>query len=215
VTAGETHRPERTLPRALLGTIASIAALYFLVQLAFVALFPSGLESGADTPLLALGERLIGPAGAILIGLTAVFSLAGNLHSNMAATPRVTYAMSERGELPGWFAVVHRGFATPVVSILFFAAFVAALAISGSFIWLAVVSTLARMIIYAVTILALPRAPGRTERLTVSRWAVAAVGVLVCAAVAAQADRTAWMTLGALSAAGLLLFLMTPRRSAG
>ena len=37
----------------------------------------------------------------------------------------------------------------------------AALAISGSFVWLAVVSTLARMIVYAVTIAALPRAPGR------------------------------------------------------
>jgi amino acid transporter len=133
----------------------------------------------------------------------------------MAATPRVTFAMSERGELPAWFAAVHRGFATPVVSILFFAALVAALAISGSFVWLAVVSTLARMIIYAVTILALPRAPGRPARLTASHWAMAAVGVLICAAVAAQADGAAWLTLGALSAAGLLLFLLTPRRSAG
>jgi len=38
--------------------------------------------------------------------------------------------------------------------------------------------------------------------------------VLVCAIVAAQADGTAWLTLGALSAAGLLLYLVTPRRSA-
>jgi basic amino acid/polyamine antiporter, APA family len=214
VTAGETKRPERTLPRALLGTIASIAALYFLVQLAFVALFPSGLESGAETPLLALGERLVGPAGAILIGLTAICSLAGNLHSNMAATPRVTFAMSERGELPALFAAVHRGFATPFVSILFFAALVAALAVSGSFVWLAVVSTLARMIVYVVTILALPRAPGRPVRVSPSHWAGAAIGVLICAAVAAQADRAAWLTLAALSAAGLLLYLLKPRRSA-
>jgi amino acid transporter len=162
-----------------------------------------------------LGERLIGPVGAILIGLTAIFSIAGNLHSNMAATPRVTFAMSERGELPAWFAAVHHGFATPVASILFFAAFVAALAISGSFVWLAVVSTLARMIIYAVTILALPRAPKRPARLPASYWAAASVGVLICAAVAAQADRTVWLTLAALSAAGLLLYLLTPRRSAG
>ena len=84
----------------------------------------------------------------------------------MAATPRVTYAMAERGELPAWLGKVHRAFATPVSSILFFAALVAALAVSGSFVWLAVISTLARMIVYAATIIALPRAPNRPARIS-------------------------------------------------
>ena len=214
VTAGETRDPHRTLPRALIGTIATIALLYFVVQLAFVAFFPNELEEGVETPLLALGERLIGPAGALVLGLAAVFSLAGNLHSNMAATPRVTYAMAERGELPAWLAKVHRTFDTPASSILFFAAFVAALAVSGSFVWLAVISTLARMIVYSATIIALPRAPNRPARIGASHWALAAIGVLVCAIVAAQADGTAWLTLGGLSVAGLLLYLLTLRRSA-
>ena len=161
VTAGETKDPNRTLPRALLGTIGTVALLYFFVQLAFVAVFPTGIEKEANAPLLALGEWLLGPMGALLIGVTAIFSTAGNLHSNMAATPRVTFAMAERGELPAWLARVHQRFDTPIASILFFAAFVAALAISGSFVWLAVISTLARMIVYSVTILALPRAPQR------------------------------------------------------
>lgn len=214
VTAGETRDPGRTLPRALIGTIGTVALLYFVVQLAFVALFPNGLESGAEAPLLALGDRLIGPVGALILGLAAIFSLAGNLHSNMAATPRVTYAMAERGELPGWLASVHREFETPAASILFFAAIVAALAISGSFVWLAVISTLARMIVYAVTILALPRAPERPERIAASHWGLAAIGLLICALVAAQADAIAWLTLGGLSAAGLFLYLLTQRRSA-
>jgi basic amino acid/polyamine antiporter, APA family len=214
VTAGETREPQRTLPRALFGTIGSVALLYFIVQLAFVAFFPNGLEEGVETPLLALGERLIGPAGALILGLAAVFSLAGNLHSNMAATPRVTYAMAERGELPAWLAKVNRDFATPASSILFFAAIVAALAVSGSFVWLAVISTLARMIVYAATIVALPRAPNRPARIGASYWTIAAIGLLVCAIVAAQADGTAWLTLGALSAAGLLLYVLTPRRLA-
>ena len=87
----------------------------------------------------------------------------------MAATPRVTFAMAERGELPAWLAKVHRAFATPASSILFFAALVAALAVSGSFVWLAVISTLARMIVYAVTIIALPRAPKRPARIDAHR----------------------------------------------
>jgi len=214
VTAGETKDPNRTLPRALLGTIGTVALLYFFVQLAFVAVFPGGLESGADAPLLALGEWLIGPVGALIIGVTAIFSTAGNLHSNMAATPRVTFAMAERGELPAWLAKINRRFDTPAASIIFFAALIAALAISGSFIWLAVISTLARMIVYSVTILALPRAPDRSARITPSHWTLAGVGVLICVLVAAQADRTAWLTLAALSGVGLLLYLLTPKRSA-
>jgi len=184
------------------------------VQMAFVAFFPNGLEDGAETPLLALGERLIGPAGALILGLAAVFSLAGNLHSNMAATPRVTYAMAERGELPAWLGKVHRAFATPFSSILFFAALVTALAVSGSFVWLAVISTLARMIVYAATIIALPRAPNRPARISASHQALAGVALLVCAIVAAQGEIAAWLTLGGLAVAGLLLYLLTPRRSA-
>ena len=206
VIAGETRNPERTLPRALLGTIASIALLYFVVQLAFVAFFPSGLDEGADTPLLALGTVVMGAPGAIVLGLAAVFSLAGNLHANIAATPRLTFAMAERGELPSWLARVHPTYATPTPSILFFAGLTAALAISGSFVWLAVVSTLARMIIYAVTTLALPRAPQRPDRLTTSHWMLAGLGVLICILVAAQADTKAWLTLVALSAVGLGLY---------
>ncbi len=214
VTAGETRDPGRTLPRALIGTIGAVALLYFGVQLAFVAFFPTGLESGTEAPLLALGDRLVGPVGALILGFAAVFSLAGNLHSNMAATPRVTHAMAERGELPRWLARIHRGFETPAASILFFAAIVAALAISGSFVWLAVISTLARMIVYAVTILALPRAPDRPPRIGASHWALAAIGLLICVLVASQADMTAWLTLVALSASGLFLCLLTQRRSA-
>lgn len=213
VTAGETKNSEKTLPRALLGTIATVALLYFLVQLAFVAVFPNGLESGAEAPLLALGERLVGPIGALLIGVTAIFSTAGNLHSNMTATPRVTFAMAERGELPAWLAMINRRFDTPAASILFFAALVAALAVSGSFVWLAAISTLARMIVYSVTILALPRAPKRPARITVSHWALSALGVLICALVAAQAAGTAWLTLAALSGSGLLLYWLTTRRA--
>jgi amino acid transporter len=132
----------------------------------------------------------------------------------MAATPRVTFAMAERRDLPACLAAVHPRFATPAASILFFAAVVALLAISGSFVWLAVVSTLARMIVYAATIVALPRAPERPARLGPGHWLWGAAGLIVCGLAATQADQAAWVTLGGLAAVGLLLFLVTSRRSA-
>jgi hypothetical protein len=79
-------------------------------------------------------------------------------------------------------------------------------------VWLAVVSTLARMIVYAVTIAALPRAPGE-RRLTAGHWLLGAAGIFICAWAASQADLKAWSTLAALSAVGLLLYALAARGS--
>ena len=207
VPAGETKRPERTLPRAIMLSIAATTILYFLVQLAFVTMFPAG-GADADAPLVDLGRRLAGPAGAVVLTLTAIASLAGNLHGIMTAVPRVTSAMGERGDLPGWFGNVSERYRTPANSILFLGLLTAALAVSGGFVWLAVVSTLARMFIYAVTIAALPQAP-RRPRLTPAHWISGAIGIVLCGWAAAQADARAWLTLGGLAGAGLILYALT------
>jgi len=204
VPAGETKRPGTTLPRAIMLSILATTTLYFLVQLAFVTTFPAG-GADAEAPLVDLGRKLAGPTGAVILTLTAIASLFGNLHGIMTAVPRVTSAMGERGDLPRWFAAVSPRFETPANSIAFLALLTAALAISGGFVWLAVVSTLARMFVYAVTIAALPRAPGRS-RLTPLHWVSGALGIAVCSWAAAQADARAWATLAALAAAGMLLY---------
>ena len=211
VPAGETKRPAVTLPRAILITIAATAALYFVVQLAFVTAFPDGPPAG-DSPLIDLGARLAGPLGAAILTLAAVFSLAGNLHGNMTATPRVTHAMGESGDLPAWFSRVSSRYSTPANSILFMAAFAIVLALSGSFVWLAVISTLARLVVYAATIAALPRAPERPA-LTALHWVSGGVGIVLCGYAAMQADLRAWSTLAALALGGLLLYALAARAS--
>ena len=211
VPAGETKDPGRNLPRAIFITVAVTTLLYFLVQLAFVSALPGG-AGDEKAPLIDLGAWLAGPLGAAMLTMAAVASLSGSLHGIMTSTPRVSHALAARGDLPAWFGRVQPRFETPANSILFFAVFAVALAISGSFVWLAVVSTLARMIVYAVTIAALPRAPG-VSRVAWRQWALGILGVLVCIWAAAQADATAWLTLAALSAVGLLLYALAARRS--
>ncbi len=210
VPAGETRRPASTLPRAIFLTIGATTLLYFLVQLAFVTVFPDGGPK-SEAPLIDLGVRLAGPTGAVLLTMAAIASLGGNLHGIMTAVPRLTWAMGERRDLPRWFAAVSATYRTPANSIVFLAVVAGLLAVSGSFVWLAVVSTLARMIIYSVTIAALPRAPER-PRLNLLHWLSGAVGIAICIWAAAQADAKAWLTLGALALAGLLLFAAVNRR---
>ena len=209
VPAGETKRPGTVLPRAIFVTIALTTLLYFIVQLAFVSALPGG-ASDDKAPLIDLGGWLAGPAGAMILTLAAIASLSGNLHGIMTSTSRVTSALGERGDLPRWFARVNPRFVTPANSIAFLALFAAGLALVGSYVWLAVISVLARLIIYAVTIAALPRAP---ERGDVPKWlyAMGAAGIALCIWASTQVGWEGWRMLGLLALAGAALYAIASR----
>jgi amino acid transporter len=210
IPAGETANPRRTIPRALITTIFAIAILYFLVQLAFVTVGPPARE---EAPLLALGEALAGPAGAIILTFAALFSIAGNTSSSMTSTPRVTYALARDGLLPDWFGRVSERYRTPANSILFMGVAGAVLALSGSFVWLAVVSTVARLVVYSSCIAALPRAERQATGRTALAVLAALVGLAICLWAALQTEWPAWRMLLGLLAVGLLLYALA-RRSA-
>lgn len=209
VPAGETRDARRTIPRALIATVIAIALLYFLVQLAFVAVGAPGEES---MPLLGLGAAVAGPVGALILSLAALFSIAGNATGSMTSTPRVTYALARDGLLPGWFGRVSERWGTPLNSILFMGGAGALLAVSGSFVWLAVVSTLARLVVYSACLAALPSTERRAEG-QAAIWIAAVIpGLLVCLWAASQSAWPAWRTLFLLLAAGLVLYAIARRR---
>ena len=104
-------------------------------------------------------------------------------------------------------------FETPANSIAFMALLAGALALSGSFVLAGRGQHAGEMFVYAVSIAALPRAPGR-PRLTALHWVAGAVGIAVCVWAAAQATAEAWRTLGPLTLAGALLYAIA-RREAG
>ncbi len=202
VPAGETADPRRTIPRALVATIIATAALYFLVQLAYVAVMEPG--AGGDAPMVAFGTTLMGSAGGLLLTAAAVFSLLGNVSGGMTGTTRTTYAMGRDGLLPGWFGQVSSRYATPANSIAFMGGLIALLALSGSFVWLAVVSTLARMIVYTISIASLAKG----DRPSPALWLLMIAAIAVCVWAALQSEWTSWRMLLILVGAGTLLYLI-------
>lgn len=202
VPAGETADPKRTIPRALIATILATAALYFVVQLAYVAVMAPG--EGGDAPMAAFGTALIGPAGGVILTAAAIFSLLGNISGGITATTRTTYAMARDGLLPAPLARVSARWATPVPSILLMGGLIALLALTGSFAWLAVVSVAARLIVYALGILALPK----LERPSPFWWALIAAGLAVCLWAATQSAWPSWRMVLILVAAGTLLYAL-------
>jgi amino acid transporter len=199
VAAGETADPQRTIPRALVTTVVATAILYFVVQLSYVAVME---PTTSKTPMVEFGKALMGPAGAAILTAAAIFSLLGNISGSMTGTTRTTYAMGRDGLLPAWFGKVSERYATPVNSILFMGALIALLALSGSFIWLAVMSTVARMFVYSISIASLARGPRPSPLL----WGMMAAAITICAWAASQSKWESWRVLLILAAAGTILY---------
>lgn len=218
VVGGETKDAKRTIPRALIATIVATIALYFIVQFAYTATMQG--EAAGAAPLVAFGRKLIGPTGAMLMIFAALFSIAGNVMGAMASSARVTFALAAGGQLPGWFSRVNARYATPANSIVFLGATAMILALSGSFVSLAVVSSLARLWVYLASIAALPvirRKHGAQARRGPARIlapAVFAGGLLFCLWAISQSTLESWRLFGLLVLAGGILYILARYLSA-
>jgi amino acid transporter len=211
VPAGEARNPRRDMPRALYWAIAVVALLYFGLQSVSVAALP-GL---ADTtrPLVEVGGALFGPAGALVVMGCMVASVGGNLSGALFSTPRVTYALSRDGQLPGAFGRVSARFGTPAVSIIVFGAVAFLLAAAGSFAWLAGLSVLTRVLIYVGCIAALPALRRRSGRepgvlRLPGGLLIPAIAVCVCLALLTQVKGGDYLVTGAMLGVGSVLYMV-------
>lgn len=155
IPAGEAKNPAQDMPRAMFWALGSVTLLYVAIQYVSLAALPTLASS--SRPLVEVANALMGPTGAIILTIGVVVSVGGNVASNIFTTPRVTYAISREGNLPPWFGEVHKTYLTPANSILFFTVIVFALAAYGSFVWLAAISALTRILIYMLCIGAIPK----------------------------------------------------------
>ena len=212
VPAGEARNPRRDIPRAITLTVLTITVVYFLIQLISVSVLPELASS--KTPLADVAKVLMGATGAALLTLGAVFSIGGNCSASMLSAPRMTYALAKMGSLPEWFGKVHPRFRTPLNSILFYAVIGLLLALSGSFIWLAVVSTLARLLSYILGVAALPVLEKRMETTTdqfrlPGGYFIPAIALLLCVWLSTFASATAWLTTAAFFVLGSILYMLS------
>ncbi len=211
VTAGETSQPRRTLPKAYIGSLLGTGLLYFFVVLVFVSLISP--ENYSNSTLIDVGRKLAGPAGAVAITLAAVFSIGGNLSGSILAAPRIVYAMAENRMLPAWFGHVHHKFATPDRSIMVMGGMALTLALTGSFVKLAIASSVVRLLGYIVCIASLPairRNADEAARQKAYRlkggYTIPIIGLGVCLWLLAQSKVESWIAVGILLGIGWIFY---------
>ena len=154
IPAGEVRDPQKNLPRALLIAILVVAILYILIQIVCVGTLP-GLAN-SQKPLADAGTAFLGTAGGAIISAGAIISITGNLNILMLSGSRLPFAMAEQKQLPAFIGSIHRSFFTPYVAILITAGLMLFLTLKSSFVAALTISTIARLITYGATCLALP-----------------------------------------------------------
>jgi APA family basic amino acid/polyamine antiporter len=134
--AGEIRNPQRNLPRAFVGGMLVVGALYLFVNLAYYyALTPLEVanvppSSSVATEVL---KRFWGPIAVSLTAAALMVSSFGSLHASVLANSRIPFAMARDGLFFRSLAKLSPRSKVPIRAILAQAAWGSVLAVSGSY----------------------------------------------------------------------------------
>ena len=154
VPSGEVKDNARTVPRAVFIAMLGITLLYIAIQLDAQGVLGPDIAAHRDTPLAEAAGRAMGPGGRVLLLVGATVSMFGYVSGMTLAVPRALYAFGRDGFLPRALAQVHPRFHTPHLAIITQSIIVCAIAVSGTFESLAIISNAAVLILYGACCLA-------------------------------------------------------------
>jgi amino acid transporter/nucleotide-binding universal stress UspA family protein len=128
---GEVKRPERTIPRAMLLSLAAALLIYLPLLFLIVAVGtpgqPIAAAAGQDPEILVAvaARNILGPTGYWLIIIAGVLSMLSALQANLLAASRFARTMASDRTLPRRFDRLATGSGTPIPAIYLTAATVA------------------------------------------------------------------------------------------
>lgn len=155
VVSGEVINPKRTIPKAIFISITAIVILYMLIQTVAQGVLGSQLPQFTATPLASAANVIFGPIGFIILTVGAAISMFGFLSGDILNNPRTLYALARDKVIPiNALAKIHPKFATPYLSIIFYAFIGFLIAVSGSFESLVVIASSSILMVYLGVVLA-------------------------------------------------------------
>jgi amino acid transporter len=217
VPMAEAKDPRHDTPFALFFSMAAVTLLFSTIQYVVIGVVPA--ETVTDRPLAVAARQMWGTTGAVLITAGALISVYGYLTAQMLHTPRLTFALGERGDFPQFFGRVHVRNRTPHISILVFAGIVWCLAAVGNFQWNVIMSSVARLFIYGFTCASLPvlrrKYPNAHAYRLPAGSLFAVLGVLFMAALASRINRAEGIVVLVTIAVASANWLWTRERRSG
>jgi APA family basic amino acid/polyamine antiporter len=226
-SAGEVRDPARTIPRAIVASLAISTVLYGAIVAAVHGVIPAGefVEGSAvaAAPLGVAAESMGVPIfETLLLPLAAIVAIFTTMLVGVMSAGRVLYALGENGTLPAVVGQVSERTQVPWVGILLIGGLSAALAAFPRFFFqlLVVATVVGTGLPYAINILSLVGLrryrPDVDSSFRVPAWPVlpiVAFGALAVAMIGLGATEV-WWSVGALAviAGGFgLRYLTAPR----
>lgn len=208
--AGEFKNPQRDVPFALLVMIATVTAIYTLIQVVALGVVPDLGHS--EAPLAIAAGILLGTFGVWLLSIGGALSTLGTNNNTVLAGSRYLYALADSGRIPRFFAGIHPRYRTPWIALMTQTAIALPLALTGTFAELATLSIIARMATYIGTAAAVPvlrrKLPSTPRTIHLPGGpAIPIAALLVCLACLSAAEAKSLIAGAIALAAGAAIYL--------
>jgi APA family basic amino acid/polyamine antiporter len=152
--AGEVKNPGRTIPIALVASMAIVIVLYATVNVAYFYILSPEVIANLS-PASSVGIKVVGTISGPSISGTAaallVLSVIATLHVSVLSISRIIYAFSGDGLFLPWLARVSARSRVPVRSVIALAVLAAGLVMLGSFDALSDFQVFAGWVFYGLT----------------------------------------------------------------
>lgn len=114
--AGEMKNPGKDLPKAIVGGLSLVMAVYLLINVAYLFVLPASTLAASATPAADVAKVLFGPSGGTIITVGILVSIFGALNGYIMTGMRIPYAMACENRIPfsNVFSKLHPKFETPI-----------------------------------------------------------------------------------------------------
>jgi len=189
ILAEEVKDASRTIPRAIILSLALSTVLYALIGFVAVGLVGSNSLSQSVSPLAdAIG--VTGNSTAVfVVSLGAMIATASVLLMTILGVSRMTFAMARNGQLPTFLSQIHPKFQTPHYAVLI-TGILSSVLVFGGFSRIVAVSTFALLFHHALVNLSATRLKAENRRYPIF---VSIIGLLLCSTLLAFLSSDAWI----------------------
>jgi basic amino acid/polyamine antiporter, APA family len=118
MVAGEIRNPQRNIPLSLIWGVATVAALYILMNAAVQYAMPASAVAASARPAADTVALVLGRGGTTLVSIGIAISMLVTLNGTTMSGARVPFAMSRDGYFFKALAEVHPRFHTPSVALV-------------------------------------------------------------------------------------------------
>ena len=148
--AGEMKDPGKDLPKAIVGGLSLVMAVYVVINLAYLWVLPADQLAQYASPASAVATELFGPIGGKIITVGILISVFGCINGYLLTGPRIIYTLGQQKSIPVSFGKLNKN-DVPANATLLMAVLAALYALSGQFNLLSDLSMFAVWSFYVLT----------------------------------------------------------------